>query len=67
MRTLKWLHDSTHLVLMTEVYPTGDCGPALGHIESYVVAVPNGNIEHHLTLNQLKRFPGLCLQNDQRR
>lgn len=61
---LKWLDDS-RLMLMTEVYPTGDCGQDLGHAEAYIVAVPSGKIEQHLTLEQLKRFPGICLQNQE--
>lgn len=62
---LKWLHDSKDLVLMTDVYATGDCGPDLGHAEGYVVAVPDGKIARHLTLNQLKALPGICLQNEE--
>ena len=56
--------DSTKLVLMTDVYPTGDCGLDLGHTEGYVVAVPDGKIKRHLTLNQLKNFPGILQEND---
>jgi|GEM_PF-2275704 len=54
---LKWLPDSTRLVLMTDVYPTGDCGPDLGHTEGYVVTIPDGKIERHLTLKQLRISP----------
>jgi hypothetical protein len=61
---LKWVQDSRRLLLMTGVYPTGDCGPDLGHTEGYVVAVPDGKIERRLTINQLKSFPGICLEND---
>ncbi len=59
---LKWIGGG--LLLMTEVYPTGDCGPDLGHIEGYLVSVPEGKILEHLTTNQLKHYPGVCLQND---
>lgn len=59
---LKWIRGG--LLLMTEVYPTGDCGPDLGHIEGYLVSVPEGKILEHLTTNQLKHYPGVCLQND---
>ena len=48
---------------MTEVYATGDCGSNLGHGEGYIVAVPDGKIERHLSLNELKNLPGICLQN----
>lgn len=58
---LKWIQGN--LLLMTEVYPTGDCGPDLGHTEGYVVTVPEGKILEHLTLSQLKRKPGVCLEN----
>lgn len=64
VRALKWLEDSKRLVLMTDVYPTGDCGSDLGHTEGYVIRIPDGKIERHLTLNQLKTFPGICLEND---
>lgn len=59
---LKWIKGD--LLLMAEVYPTGDCGPDLGHIEAYRVGVPDGKIREHLTLNQLRRYPGICLEND---
>jgi hypothetical protein len=59
---LKWIRGS--LLLLTEVYPTGDCGPDLGHLEGYLVSVPQGRILEHMTLNQLKHYPGVCLQND---
>jgi hypothetical protein len=61
---IKWVHDSRHLLLLTAVYPTGDCGPDSGHAEGYLVAVPDGTIERHLTLDQLQTFPGVCLEND---
>lgn len=61
---LKFIRDARHLLLMTDVYPTGDCGPDLGHTEGYVVSVPDGKIQRHLTLQGLKRFPGICLEND---
>lgn len=59
---LKWIRGS--LLVLTEVYPTSDCGPDLGHLEGYLVSVPQGKILEHLTLNQLKHYPGVCLQND---
>jgi hypothetical protein len=59
---LKWIRGS--LLILTEVYPTGDCGPDLGHLEGYFVSVPQGTILDHMTLNQLKHYPGVCLQND---
>jgi hypothetical protein len=61
---LKWVTDSRDLLLMTDVYPTSDCGAELGHTEGYVVSVPAGTIESHLTLDQLKRYPGICLEHD---
>jgi len=59
---LKWIRGS--LLILTEVYPTGDCGPDLGHLEGYLVSVPQGKILEHMTLNQLKHYPGVCVQND---
>jgi hypothetical protein len=59
---LKWI--GRDLLLMTEVYPTSDCGADLGHIEGYRVSVPDGIIQEHLTLEQLRHYPGVCLQND---
>jgi hypothetical protein len=61
---IKWVQDSKHLLLLTAVYPTGDCGPDSGHAEGYLVAIPDGKIERHLTLDQLRTFPGVCLEND---
>jgi hypothetical protein len=59
---LKWIRGS--LLILTEVYPTSDCGPDLGHLEGYLVSVPQGKILEHMTLSQLKHYPGVCLQND---
>ena len=59
---LKWVKGD--LLLMAQVYPTGDCGSDLGHIEAYRVSMPDGKILQHLTLEQLKQFPGVCLEND---
>ena len=59
---LKWIGGG--LLLLTEVYPTGDCGPDTGHLEGYLVGVPEGEILAHLTLNQLTHCPGICLEND---
>ena len=61
---IKWVQDSRHLLLLTAVYPSGDCGPDSGYAEGYLVAVPDGKIERHLTLDQLQTFPGVCLEND---
>ena len=62
VEALKWIKGD--LLLMTDVYPTGDCGPDLGHTEAYRVSVPTGQIQEHLTLQELKSYPGVCLQND---
>jgi hypothetical protein len=62
VRALKWIKGD--LLLTTGVYPTGDCGSDARHIEAYRVSVPDGTIKQHLTLAQLKRYPGLCFQND---
>jgi hypothetical protein len=59
---LKWIRGS--LLILTEVYPTSDCGPDLGHLEGYLVSVPQGKILEHMTWNQLKHYPGVCFQND---
>jgi hypothetical protein len=59
---LKWFRGS--LLILPEVYPTGDCGPDLGYLEGYLVSVPEGKILEHMTLNRLKHYPGVCLQND---
>jgi hypothetical protein len=59
---LKWVRGD--LLIWTEVYLTGDCAPDSGHLEGYLVSIPQGKIMQHLTLNQLRRYPGVCLQND---
>jgi hypothetical protein len=61
VNALKWIRGN--LLILTEVYPTGDCGPDLGHLEGYLMSVPQGKILEHMTLNQLKNYPGVCLQN----
>jgi hypothetical protein len=59
---LKWIRGG--LLILTEVYPTGDCGPELGYLEGYLVSVPQGKILEHMSFNQLRHYPGVCLQND---
>jgi len=59
---LKWVDGA--LLLLTEVYPTGDCGADLGHLEGYLISVPYGEILERLTLRELQHYPGVCLQND---
>jgi len=59
---LKW--EDGALLLLTEVYPTGDCGPDLGHLEGYLISVPEGQILRHMTLQEVKRYPGVCLEVD---
>lgn len=59
---LKWIKGD--LLIFTEVDPhPAFCGREAGHIEGYRVSVPDGIIKEHLTLAQLKRYPGVCLQN----
>ena len=60
---LKW-KDANHLLLWTEVYPTGDCGPDSGLEEGYLVTIPGGKIEAHLTRSQLLSYLGVCLENE---
>lgn len=62
VQALKWIKND--LLLMTSVYPTSDCGADMGHTEAYLVVMPNGNILQHLTLQELKHYPGVCLKND---
>jgi hypothetical protein len=62
VQALKWIKGD--LLLLTDVYPTSDCGPDLGHAEGYRVSVPEGKILEHLTRDQLRRYPGVCLVND---
>jgi len=61
---LKWLNKGREMLLMTEVYPTSDCGPGLGYTEGYVIRVPGGTILRRLSERQLKRYPGVCLDKD---
>lgn len=61
VRALKWIKGD--LLLTTAVYPTGDCGSDAGHMEAYRASVPDGAIREHLTLDQLERYPGVCLEN----
>jgi hypothetical protein len=51
-----WLPNSRELVLVLSVYPTGDCGKDLGHMEAYVVDAANGAIRQHWGLKQLTAY-----------
>jgi hypothetical protein len=60
---LKWIKED--LLIMAEVDPhPAFCGSEAGRIDGYRVSVPDGTIKEHLTLAQLKRYPGVCLQNE---
>jgi hypothetical protein len=43
------------LVLVTSVYPTGDCGLDAGHIEAYTVA-EDGTIHRHMSAASFRHF-----------
>lgn len=51
-----WLPDSRGLVLVLSVYPTGDCGPDLGHTEGYVVDASTGDIEQNWDERKLDAY-----------
>lgn len=53
VQAYRWLN-SDQLLLVTSVYPTGDCGLDGGHMEGYVVHVQDGSIVRHLNLQELK-------------
>jgi hypothetical protein len=53
-----WLHESRDLLLVLSVYPTGDCGAEMGHMEAYVVEAATGQIQEHWDLKQLKTYMG---------
>ncbi len=62
VRALKWM-SPTSLLILTEVYPTGDCGSDSGYVEGYLINVSTGRIQQRLTFDQLAVFKGVCLQN----
>ena len=51
-----WDRETGSLVLVTSVYPTGDCGKDLGHTEAYMVQPVSGAILNHLTLHDLNAY-----------
>jgi hypothetical protein len=52
VQAYRWL-SSEQLLVVTSVYPTGDCGLDGGYIEGYVVRVKDGSIIRHLNLKEL--------------
>lgn len=51
-----WDETSGALVLVTSVYPTGDCGKDLGHTEAYLVQPASGAILKHLSLRDFNEY-----------
>ncbi len=56
MQAYGWNKKTGALVLVTSVYPTGDCGKDLGHTEAYLVQPINGRILKHLTLGEFNVY-----------
>jgi len=51
-----WDKSTGALVLVTSVYPTGDCGKDLGHMEAYLVQPTDGAILKHLSLREFNAY-----------
>jgi hypothetical protein len=51
-----WDEKMRALVLVTSVYPTGDCGKDLGHTEAYWVQPTDGAILRHLSLREFNEY-----------
>jgi hypothetical protein len=51
-----WDEKTGALVLVTSVYPTGDCGKDLGHTEAYLVQPTDGAILRHLSLREFNVY-----------
>ena len=51
-----WDRKTGTLVLVTSVYPTGDCGRDLGHTEAYMVHPVDGAVRKHLTLHNFNAY-----------
>jgi hypothetical protein len=51
-----WDEETAALVLVTSVYPTGDCGTDLGHTEAYLVQPTDGAILKHLSLREFNIY-----------
>jgi hypothetical protein len=51
-----WDENTGALVLVTSVYPTGDCGKDLGHTEAYLVQPTDGAILKHLSLHEFNVY-----------
>jgi len=56
VQAYQWLPDSSELVLVLSVYPTGDCGKELGHTDAYVVDAATGNVKQHWDAMRLNAF-----------
>jgi|GEM_PF-1445094 len=53
MAGVKWLEGSKTLLVVAEVPPHSSC-PEMEKVRGYIVSVPNGEIEHELTREELK-------------
>jgi len=56
IQAYEWSSSGDKLLLVLSVYPTGDCGKDLGHMEAYWVQADNGAILQHLTLRELTGY-----------
>ena len=55
IQAYRWI-DPHRLVLVTSVYPTGDCGRDLGHTEAFIVQAPDGRIVNHMAALAFRRY-----------
>lgn len=53
-----WYPESQALVLVLSVYPAGDCGKDLGHMEGFVVDAATGEIKENWDVKQLDAYMG---------
>jgi hypothetical protein len=51
-----WDEKTSALVIVTSVYPTGDCGKDLGHTEAYLVQPTDGAIIKHPSLREFNVY-----------
>ena len=57
---LSWTSDSRKVFLVTEVYPTGDCGPAMGRYRGYLMDVAGGTIVRRYGEKQTSAIEKQC-------
>jgi hypothetical protein len=60
---LRWI-DSKHLLAAASVDTASECGAQAGFTEGHILGITDGMVQQRMSLEELRRYPGVCLWPD---